>query len=178
MKKLEIGPEPGKRIGDDWQTLDLIPDYNADVIADINKPLDMIEDNTYDLIYASHILEHVPWFKSVNVLKELFRILKPGGIVEIWVPDFEKIVQTYKEKRIKDSWFMKNPEHDFMQWVNGRIFAHDREESNIYNWHKSLYDESHLRNCLEKAGFKDLKRLEKPRALDHGWINLGMSGMK
>jgi SAM-dependent methyltransferase len=41
-------------------------------------------DNTFDLIIANHVMEHLPqWFET---MKEFARVLKPGGIIEIWVP--------------------------------------------------------------------------------------------
>ena len=54
-----------------------------------------IKSHTYDLVYMSHILEHIPWFQTVDFLKEIHRILKGDGTVEIWVPDFEKIVEAF-----------------------------------------------------------------------------------
>lgn len=39
------------------------------------------------LLYASHVLEHIPWYKTEEVLREWVRVLKPGGVLEVWVPD-------------------------------------------------------------------------------------------
>ena len=177
-RKLEIGPEIGKRIDSSWETLDIVPGKNIDIVADISEHLDMIKDNTYDLIYASHILEHIPWFKTVSVLKEIYRILKPKGILEIWVPDFKKIVEVYLNKKIPDGWNMLNSEKDPYLWINGRLFAYDREGTNQNIWHKATFDSIHLKSCLKKSGFIDITFLQKPRGHDHGWINLGMCGKK
>ena len=61
-----------------------------DYVYDAGKPLPF-EDNTFDLVYASHVLEHIPWYKVEEVVKEWVRILKPGGVLEVWVPDGLKI---------------------------------------------------------------------------------------
>lgn len=54
-----------------------------DVCQDLSKPLPF-EDESFDLIIASHILEHVPnWWKTFN---ECARILKVGGVLEVYVP--------------------------------------------------------------------------------------------
>lgn len=64
------------------------------------------KDNTFDFLYASHVLEH---FKApVAVLKEWLRVVKPGGYVYFAVPDF-----TLYEKNIWPSKFNKNHHHYF-----------------------------------------------------------------
>ena len=58
------------------------------VTKDLFK-LDLIPSGFADLIYMSHVLEHVGHRSVVSVLKEMRRILKPGGVLRISVPDFE-----------------------------------------------------------------------------------------
>lgn len=42
------------------------------------------ESDTFDLVIANHVLEHVPnWFES---FKELARVVRPGGLIEVWIP--------------------------------------------------------------------------------------------
>ena len=177
MRKLEIGPRLGKRIDNTWETLDVISDNNPNIIADIAEPLTMICDEVYDIIYASHVIEHVPWFKTIDCLKELYRILKPNGVIEIWVPDFQKLIAAYHDNELikKDGWYKHNPAKDPMVWLNGRIFTYGPGEE---NWHKSVFTSTYLSDCLYAAGFKDISRLVTPRGPDHGYINLGLSGVK
>ena len=44
------------------------------------------EDNTVDLIYASHVLEYFDREEVSEVLEEWYRVLKPGGILRLAVP--------------------------------------------------------------------------------------------
>lgn len=62
--------------------LDVVPGPNINVVTTEKKlPFD---DNSFDFILANHVLEHVPdWFET---FKEFSRILKPGGIIEVWIP--------------------------------------------------------------------------------------------
>ena len=174
-RKLEIGPKD-KRITDTWETLDMLPGENVDIVADIRNPLP-VKDDVYDLVYMSHVLEHVPWYQTTEVLKELYRILKNKGVLEVWVPDFKKVVGGYLDHSLIrfDGWYRFNPERDPMLWVNGRIFTYGPGED---NWHRAVFDKKHLRNCMLKAGFVAIKKLEQPRGIGHGWINLGMKGVK
>lgn len=55
-----------------------------DVVHDLNKTPFPFKDETFDLVFANHILEHLPnWWECLN---ECARVLKPGGKIEIWVP--------------------------------------------------------------------------------------------
>lgn len=53
-------------------------------------------DGTVDEIRASHILEHFPHEQIGTVIREWVRVLKPGGMLKIAVPDFDQIVDRYK----------------------------------------------------------------------------------
>jgi predicted SAM-dependent methyltransferase len=74
-------------INDEVDTLDIEAEYLPTYIGNI---LDMpIEDNTYDFLIASHVLEHVD--NTIDALKEFKRIVKIGGKVGIMVPHGEYV---------------------------------------------------------------------------------------
>lgn len=52
-------------------------------------------DATVDVVYASHVLEHLTQNVGREFLREIHRVLKPGGIVRIVVPDLEAAVRLY-----------------------------------------------------------------------------------
>lgn len=54
-------------------------------------------DRSCDEVRASHILEHFSHRQTLDVVKEWARVLKPGGILKIAVPNFDKIVQMYSD---------------------------------------------------------------------------------
>jgi predicted SAM-dependent methyltransferase len=58
--------------------------------------LSMFQSNSADLIYMCHILEHIARRDMDDVLQELRRVLKPGGVLRISVPDFDHIVALYE----------------------------------------------------------------------------------
>ena len=53
------------------------------------------QNNQFDAVYHSHVLEHFPKDKAVLFIKECYRVLKPGGIIRIAIPDLEKIAKNY-----------------------------------------------------------------------------------
>jgi predicted SAM-dependent methyltransferase len=63
------------------------------------RPIDNlspIPDNFADLVYASHCLEHISHLKVNEVLAEWRRVLKPGGVLRLGVPDFDLLLAIYE----------------------------------------------------------------------------------
>ena len=68
------------------------------------KPIDLcnledklkFKDNSVDLIYISHVLDHLEITYVLERLKEFWRILKPGGIVRVVLPDTEENIKNSK----------------------------------------------------------------------------------
>jgi predicted SAM-dependent methyltransferase len=78
--------------GDDWVHIDG-GDYDHLEHNDITKL--PYEDESVDLIYASHVLEYFDRQEVIPVLQEWVRVLKKGGILRIAVPDFESMAIMY-----------------------------------------------------------------------------------
>ncbi len=66
----------------------------VDEVDDV-KTLQKFDINTVDLIYASHILEHITRLEYTNVLSRWYDLLKEGGVLRIAVPDIEKVFEHY-----------------------------------------------------------------------------------
>lgn len=85
-KKLNLGSGENRKegyINIDWNSL-----ANPDVLHNLNVSPHPFTDNTFDLIEASHVLEHLD--KPFAVMKELHRLLKPGGKLIVKVPHFSR----------------------------------------------------------------------------------------
>jgi SAM-dependent methyltransferase len=185
-RKLEIGP--GKKRIPEFETLNILPGHNVDYVWDARCKLPF-DDNTFELIYASHILEHGPWYQTVDVLADWVRVLAPEGRLEIWVPDGLKICKTLvdyelegKDEIARDGWYRFNDEKDPCKWAAGRLFTYGDGNGNPAspNWHRALFTPRYLHSVLEQAGLRDIAPLDRSqvRGHDHGWINLGMCGRK
>lgn len=79
--KLNLGCGEDYREG--WINLDFNKKIKADIYADIEKKLPF-KDNTFDYVYAEHVMEHVR--NLIQLMEELKRICKSGAIIEIRVP--------------------------------------------------------------------------------------------
>lgn len=138
-------------------------------------------DNSVDSIYASHVIEHVPWFQVDYALSEAFRVLRPGGRLELWCPDFAALVAAYVAGAIptREKWRRFNPSGDLMKWVNGRLFAYFNETEGPENLHKSAHDFRSLSAQLAAAGFVKLGRAARAAGHNpHGPCEVGIVASK
>lgn len=109
------------------------------------------ENEVYRGIITEHTIEHLTPFDAINMLKEFHRILRPGGIVRIIVPDLEKYIKFYLQD-------LANEEitNEFAAFENGCEAIWNLTQ----NWeHVSCWDYKMLSKCLIDAGFKDCKHL-------------------
>lgn len=74
----------------DYYPVDFDPDLYESKNIHIREKVDMenipFEDNSFDVIYNSHVLEHIP--NDINAMSELFRVLKDDGVCIVLVPLF------------------------------------------------------------------------------------------
>ena len=66
------------------------------------EKLDFISDNSVELIYACHLLEHFGRYSFEGVLREWYRVLEQGGILRLAVPDFASCARIYYEEGLLD----------------------------------------------------------------------------
>jgi len=78
----------------DWINIDFqsfSPDVNQ---YDLKQGIPF-EDESVDAVYHSHVLEHFPPAEAIKFLAECRRVLKPGGVIRVVVPDLESIAKAY-----------------------------------------------------------------------------------
>jgi SAM-dependent methyltransferase len=186
QRYLEIGPGPTRIAG--FETLNVVGGPQVDYVCNATARLPFLKE-TFDIVYASHILEHAAWYRSLDTLREWVRVLKPGGVLEVWVPDGLKIAEAFvaaertgSRSYEEDGWWRFNEEHDPCPWMAGRIFSYGDGTGAVghFNWHMAMFSERYLGALMQKAGVTDIRRMNRDevRGYDHGWINLGISGRK
>ena len=76
------------------------------VIANLNQDLPW-ESNSIDVVYSSHTLEHLNKTNGHSLLREVYRVLKPGGICRFVVPNLDTIIEEYQAGLIKADDFIE-----------------------------------------------------------------------
>lgn len=82
-------PEPG------WINSDIKQAPGVDVPADIRKGLPL-ETGAIEYAVSIHALQELPYMEQVPALEELRRVLEPGGVLRLCLPDLERAFQAYQ----------------------------------------------------------------------------------
>lgn len=186
VRRLEIGP--GSEVIEGFETLNVVSGPNVTYVGNASRGL-AFGSQTFDVVYASHIIEHIPWYQVEESVVEWVRILKPGGALQVWTPNGLKIANAFVEAELngstafhKDGWWRFNADHDPCRWAAGRCFSYGdgTGKGDHPNWHRALFSPRYLKCLFEKAGLVNVREMDRSevRGYDHGWINLGVAGEK
>ena len=104
----------------DWVNLDMNPSSKAVGLLNLHEPLPF-PDCSVDVVYTSHVIEHFAYADGLKILKEIFRTIKPGGIIRLVTPDLESIVKNYQET-LKDALEGKALADDKYEWILLELF--------------------------------------------------------
>ena len=122
------------------------------------------DDATVRVVYLSHLLEHLFFPRDVMfVLAEIHRVLAPGGVVRVVVPDIERCLRAYAES---DANFFAQRRENFSWWPEDATPLENfltyagvgPEPSAVFESHKYGYDFETLARALQRAGFGAVKK--------------------
>ena len=169
--KLHLGCGSDVRPG--WVNLDLAPAHleptpNALFIA-YDLRLDLpLRDNCCRLVYSSHFLEHLDLHHGVQMLRECHRVLRPGGVLRLCLPNFGALLKAYAAGdesyheliAIREAMPEIEPQTEtFVDHVN--FAAHQNGE------HKWIFDEEKIGLLLRHTGFSSVNSAAFDAAVDH-----------
>ena len=150
---------------------------NTDVLGtipiDITKKLP-IKDNTFDLIYSCHVIEHIYRKQFINFLKESYRILRKGGIHIIQTPSLEKIcVNLYCENNGHGKKILFDDHYEKGCSLLKKIVPSDYVNNLVHMLfgHKYLYDFSQIKYLSELFGYNNAIKHENNLDLSDEILN-------
>jgi len=156
--QLHIGSGPYNLDG--WINLDIFP---AQLSTNVLWGLPFTNGQCR-FVFLSHLLEHLFYTTDASsLLEEIYRILQPGGVVRIVVPDIEQCLRAYQEG--SNEFFEKRVEHWGAGDGNATRLEHflsyagaGPDPAWLFEAHKFGYDFETLERALQRAGFKTIIR--------------------
>ena len=150
--------------------------YGGDIRWDLNAPIPL-PNASVKRIYSAHTLEHLSYESILRVLSECARVLEPGGVIRLCLPDARLFIRAYCEDRS----FLK-PGNDFPLGWNDTGSKIDGLNYIAYlgDEHRFLFDPEVAINLLERANFEDVKvdsydvRFDSPDRLGDSFYVVGV----
>lgn len=115
-----------------------------------------IPSGSFDLVYMSHVLEHVPHQAAGSVLEVIHGILRPGGVCRVAVPDFDALVRIYEADG-------RSLERIIFPLFGGQDYP--------YNFHFAAFNEAWLTELFRKAGFREVRGWNPDTCDHHGFTD-------
>jgi SAM-dependent methyltransferase len=151
-------------------------------------------DSTVDLVYSSHFLEHLDREVAPKFLHEVLRVLRPGGITRVVVPDLEHSVRSYLEsleaaslngtrslshdERVADLYEQSVRRKGAgaasrapLAWIERVAVGDARRRGETHQW---MYDRVNLPALLERSGFVDVKVMSWNSSGNALWPDYGL----
>jgi predicted SAM-dependent methyltransferase len=173
MEKLHIGCSSHHLDG--WINTDYKnTKHNCDIDFDATKEFPY-EDESIDYIFSEHMIEHISYLEGCDMMKECYRVIKPGGKIRISTPDLKFLIELYNENKTglqknyitishnkfdyRHRKFKECEQCDMKQTFTSVPKATDTFVINNFfrDWgHLFIYDEKTLKHLFESVGFSDI----------------------
>lgn len=145
-RKLHIG---GDKAQEGWELWNVHPGTGIDHVGDA-VDLSRFEDESFDILYASHVLEHFDYTRRLQkALKEWHRVLKPGGKLYLSVPDMNVLCRLFLNTK-----FGTNDRFKIIRMMFGG-------HCDPNDYHFVGFDLDILTDFLRHAGFEKIVRVER-----------------
>ncbi len=162
--KINVGHGPFRHEG--WLNIDCrLSVKKTDIVCDLRRrwPLPAASAK---YIFSEHVFEHFAYPDEIgHVLKECYRILRPGGVLRVIVPDAERYLHAYA-----------NDDEDFVRQIGGESVSKISLVNTMMRengFHRYAYDYQELEQVLKRAGFNRVSP-SSLRASRHPELNLDL----
>lgn len=145
--KLNLGC--GAHAMEDWVNYDIEWAPGSSVIKfDLSKWGLPHVDNSVDYIFSEHFIEHITREQCENLVRDCFRVLRPGGVIRLATPSLSKLLSNYIEGSR-----MGMEDLDLPQVWNPKTPCQMVNEGMRLWGHSFLYDAQELCSLLQGVGF-------------------------
>ena len=130
-----------------WINIDIGSGPRIDISCDVREGIPL-PDTSVDYISSQHALQEISILEQGKALRELWRILKPGGVLRMGLPDLDRAIACYLAGR-----------NDYFEWdwdtLSGNFITFILD----YNYTRTPFTYEFAEELLKKAGFKDVCRV-------------------
>ena len=153
VARLHIGCGENELPG--WLNTELCP-RGSQIYLDATQPF-ALPDTCIDVVYSEHMIEHVPWIGGRAMLRECFRVMKPGALLRIVTPNLAFLMRVVEEPLtpIHQAYIQYNLEEYQIDAPSGS--AVHVVNNFVRAWgHQFIYDDATLRQLMTEAGFTSI----------------------
>lgn len=150
--RLNLGCDTCYLVDRGWVDIDINPHAPHVVKADACAL--PYRDNSADFVFHSHLIEHMTYDKGLALLRECYRVLKPGGRVRVSTPDLKFLARLIMRPRNFDDYLAfqcKNKPHESQSRVCFTVNRFVRDWGHLYIW-----DYESLHRSMLSVGFRDI----------------------
>jgi SAM-dependent methyltransferase len=163
------------------------------LVHDLRKGIPF-PDNSIDAVYHSHFLEHLDRRDAPRFLADVCRVLRPGGIHRIVVPDWEQICREYVhlvdlggdsdqaqrhdsyisgmiEQMVRVEAFGTSRQPPVRRWLENLVLGGAQQRGETHRW---MYDRINLGCLLADAGYDHITLQQYDRSYVPNWSTYGL----
>jgi SAM-dependent methyltransferase len=157
---------------DGWVNIDCFPDEGVTCVRDCRTSLPL-PSNSARAIFTEHFLEHLDYYEEApRFLEECFRVLRPGGLLRVIVPDGAKYLHAYdsgdmSSMRAFSPLVSMDASSDDRPFSSLKEVVPFRTKMEVVNFHfrqsgqhRFSYDDETLSALLREHGFEGVSRRE------------------
>lgn len=148
-QRLHLGCGPNKLVG--WVNIDVEEEYEPDLLHDLTSGIPAADDSA-EVIYSEHVFEHFSLEAGTALLAEALRVLRPGGVLRIAMPDLAHVIERYQNGWRDQPW-LQEPGFAYIDTACRMLNVGLREWGHTY-----VYDEEDICLRLHQAGFTSIRR--------------------
>lgn len=163
-------------------------------VHDLRKGIPL-DDSSAEVIYHSHVLEHVDRDAVPEFLAEIRRVIRPGGIHRVVVPDLERYAREYLEsleavlqdpsgrgrhdsyvsqmllQMVRREAYGTSMQRPLRRRIENLVLGDARKRGETHMW---MWDKVNLPVALEEAGFRDVQIVDWQTSRFDGWNELAL----
>jgi SAM-dependent methyltransferase len=168
-EKLQIGAGTSNNPG--WLNTDIEP-TEKQAYLDATRPFPL-PDRSFQYVFSEHVIEHLTYDEGIGMLKEVHRVLSPGGKVRIATPDLLKLAALLTDPTnpiVRAYLPLKLDYHSWPESPDNACFVFNAV---MHSWgHRFVYTPAMMRASLMKAGFVDIRQYAAGESDDPALLGL------